>query len=249
MLNIHRISDNIEVLRYDVGHQFEYKGNAEVIDYAVPKNIHPYNLEKSYVFYGERKLLYDCFKLIYAGNKDFQPYIHLFHAYLLIKAQFRAELIQVNDKVGFGNFSMYQDRKEFFLPDNSIYHTAFLNLAVHDTKSHSEISSFELRIAPKDDVIKLKSSLEGYKEALHDQAILSKQLNQSLPAGKTFDLKEHKVFYTIHYIKREDTKEYSDLSQEVLCRHHDLRLEVKKQSIAISQLRKAIPKFLILLKE
>ncbi|WP_378106386.1 hypothetical protein [Chryseobacterium sp. sg2396] len=242
LLNIHRISDNIEVLRYDVGHQFEYKGNAEVIDYAVPKNIHPYNLEKSYVFYGERKLLYDCFKLIYAGNKDFQPYIHLFHAYLLIKAQFRAELIQVNDKVGFGNFSMYQDRKEFFLPDNSIYHTAFLNLAVHDTKSHSEISSFELRIAPKDDVIKLKSSLEGYKEALHDQAILSKQLNQSLPAGKTFDLKEHKVFYTIHYIKREDTKEYSDLSQEVLCRHHDLRLEVKKQSIAISQLRESYSK-------
>lgn len=115
-----------------------------------------------------------------------------------------------------------------------------MNLAVHDTKSHSEINSFELRVAPKDDVIKLKSSLEGYNKALDDQAILSKQLSHSLPdGGNKFDLKEHNVFYNIHYIKRGETKEYSDLSQEVLCRHHDLRLEVKKQSIAISQLRES----------
>lgn len=240
LMNMHELSKNIEVLRFDLGHQFEYRGSVEIIDYAIPKNIHVQNLEKSYVFYGERKLLYDCFKLIYSDDKEFKSYIHLFHAYLLIKAQFRAELIQVNDKVGFGNFSMYQDRKEFFLPDDSIYHTAFMNLAVHDTRSHSEINSFELRVAPKDDVIKLKSSLEGYNKALNNQTILSTQLSHSLPdGGNKFDLKEHNVFYTIHYIKRGETKEYSDLSQEILCRHHDLRLEVKKQSIAISQLRES----------
>ncbi|MFY7846272.1 hypothetical protein [Chryseobacterium gambrini] len=240
LMNLYQLSNNIEVLRFDLGHQFEYRGNVEIIDYAIPKNIHIQNLEKSYVFYGERKLLYDCFKLIYSDNKEFKSYIHLFHAYLLIKAQFRAELIQVNDKVGFGNFSMYQDRKEFFLPDDSIYHTAFMNLAVHDTKSHSEISSFELRVAPKDNVMKLKSSLEGYNKALDNQVILSKQLIRSLSGdGDRFDLKKHKIFYTIHYIKTGETKEYSDLSQEILCRHHHLRLEVKKQSIAISQLRES----------
>lgn len=240
LMNMHQLSNNIEVLRFDLGHQFEYRGNVEIIDYAIPKNIHIRNLEKSYVFYGERKLLYDCFKLIYSDDTGFKSYIHLFHAYLLIKAQFRAELIQVNDKVGFGNFSMYQDRKEFFLPDDSIYHTAFMNLAVHDTKSHSEINSFELRVSPKDDVMKLKSSLEGYNKALDNQAILSKQLSHSLADGSNkFDLKGHNVFYTIHYIKKGETKKYSDLSQEVLCRHHDLRLEVKKQSIAISQLRES----------
>lgn len=240
LMNLYQLSNNIEVLRFDLGHQFEYRGNVEIIDYAIPKNIHIQNLEKSYVFYGERKLLYDCFKLIYSDNKEFKSYIHLFHAYLLIKAQFRAELIQVNDKVGFGNFSMYQDRKEFFLPDDSIYHTAFMNLAVHDTKSHSEINSFELRVAPKDDVMKLKSSLEGYNKALDNQVILSKQLIRSLSGdGNRFDLKKHKIFYTIHYIKTGETKEYSDLSQEILCRHHHLRLGVKKQSIAISQLRES----------
>ncbi|MDR4892655.1 MULTISPECIES: hypothetical protein [unclassified Chryseobacterium] len=237
LMNMYELSKNIEVLRYDLGHQFEYRGNMEIIDYAIPKNIHIQNLEKSYVFYGERKLLYDCFKLIYSGDKRFQSSIYLFHAYLLIKAQFRAELIQVNDKVGFGNFSMYQDRKEFFLPDDSIYHTAFMNLAVHDTKSHSQIKSFELRVAPKDSVLKLKSSLEGYNKALDNQAILSKQLNRSLSDDNRFDLKKHNIFYTIHYIKKRDSRKYSDLSQEVLCRHHDLRIEIKNQSIAISQLR------------
>jgi adenosine deaminase len=237
LMNMHELSKNIEVLRYDLGHQFEYKGNVEIIDYTIPKNIHIQNLGKSYVFYGERKLLYDCFTLIYSGDKKFQSSIYLFHAYLLIKAQFRAELIQVNDKVGFGNFSMYQDRKEFFLPDDSIYHTAFMNLAVHDTKSHSQIKSFELRVAPKDSVLKLKSSLEGYNKALDRQAILSKQLNRSLSDDNIFDLKKHNIFYTIHYIKKRDSRKYSDLSEEVLCRHHDLRIEIKNQSIAISQLR------------
>lgn len=238
LMNMPKLSKNIEVLRYDLGHQFEYGDDTEVIDYAIPKNIHIQNLKKSYVFYGERKLLYDCFKLIYSDDKKFQSYIYLFHAYLLIKAQFRAELIQVNDKVGFGNFSIYQDRKEFFLPDGSIYHTAFMNLAVHDTKSHSEISSFELRIAPKDDVLKLKSSLVGYNNALANNVILSHQLKNSLSKNDDkFNFKEHNIFYTIHYIKKGDTKEYSNLAKEVLCRHHDLRLEIKKQSIAISQLR------------
>lgn len=238
LMNLHELSKNIEVLRYNIGHQFEYKDNVEVIDYTIPKNIHIQNLEKSYVFYGERKLLYDCFKLIYSGDKKFQSSIYLFHAYLLIKSQFRAELIQVNDKVGFGNFSMYQDRKEFFLPDDSIYHTAFMNLAVHDTKSHSEISSFELRVAPKEEVLKLKKSLEGYNKALAGEAISSKQLNNSSSQNDTiFNLKDQGIFYTIHYIKKRDDKKYSDLSQEVLCRHHDLRIEVKKQSIAISQIR------------
>lgn len=237
LMNMYELSKNIEVLRYDLGHQFEYRKNIEVIDYTIPKNIHIQNLEKSYVFYGERKLLYDCFKLIYSGDKKFQSCIYLFHAYLLIKAQFRAELIQVNDKVGFGNFSMYQDRKEFFLPDDSIYHTAFMNLAVHDTKSHSQIKSFELRVAPKDSGLKLKLSLEGYNKALDNQEILSKRLNYSSSDDNRFDFKKHNIFYTIHYIKKRDSGKYSDLSQEVLCRHHDLRIEIKNQSIAISQLR------------
>jgi adenosine deaminase len=237
ILGINKISQNIGILRFDIGHRFLYRGNLEVIDYAIPKNIHERNLKKSFVFYGERKFSYDCFQAIYSGNKAFKEYAYLFHSYLLIKSQFRAELIQVNDKVGFGNFSKYQDRKEYFLEDNTIYHTAFMNLAVHDTKKHSEIKSFELRVAPKQQVTELNNSLKGYNKAIDKYAIQSESLVSKKP--KKYKLEKHNIFYTIHYIKKKDDNKFNDISLEVLCRHHSLRNEIKQQSIAISQLRES----------
>lgn len=237
VLQINDLNKKIDALKFDIGHRFLHRGNLEVIDYAIPKNIHYDNLEKSFVFYGERKLLYDCFRLIYSEDKDFKKLIFLFHSYILIKAQFRAELVQINDKVGFGNFSKYQDRKEYFLPDDSIYHTAFMNLAVHDTKKHSKIDSFELRVAPKDEVIKLKNSLGSYNNALKRFAIISE--TESSKKSIPYHLNHHNIFYTIHYIKRKDDCKLSDLSSEVLCRHHNLRKDIKKQSLAISQLRES----------
>lgn len=237
VLQINDFTKKIDALKFDISHRFLHRGNLEVIDYAIPKNIHSDNLEKSFVFYGERKLLYDCFRLIYSEDKDFKKLIYLFHSYLLIKAQFRAELVQINDKVGFGNFSKYQDRKEYFLPDNTIYHTAFMNLAVHDTKKHSKIDSFELRVAPKNEVLKLKGSLEGYNKALKKFAIISE--TESYKKSIPYNLNHHNIFYTIHYIKKKDDSKLSDLSSEVLCRHHSLRKDIKQQSIAISQLRES----------
>ncbi|MFQ6600642.1 hypothetical protein [Flavobacterium sp. C3NV] len=245
ILKINKISQNIGIVRFERGHRFLHRGSLEVIDYAIPKNIHSRNLKKSFVFYGERKFLYDCFQLIYSGNKAFKEYAYLLHSYLLIKLQFRAELIQVNDKIGFGNFSRYQDRKEYFLQDNSIYHTAFMNLAVHDTKKHNKIKSFELRVAPKNQVVDLNNSLKGYNKAIDKYAILSEsQLCKTLQIeleeiSKKNYLEKHNIFYTIHYIKKKDDYKYSDSSSDVLCRHHSLRKEVKKQSIAISQLRES----------
>ena len=239
IIKMHELSQNITILKYDLGHKFSYKGeDNNVIDYAIPRQIHDENLKKSYIFYGERKFLYDCFQLIFKGDKDFSSEIYLFHAYILIKAQFRAELIQVNDKVGFGNFSKYQDRKEYFLPDDSIYNTAFINLAVNDTQKHCEIKSFELRIAPKAEVLKLKSSLKSYQKALAYNAIKSSAEEKSTSNIK-YDLNNSNLFYTIHYIKKKDDLKYTQLSTEVLCRHHSLRKEVKEQTIAISQLRES----------
>lgn len=236
--NMHEISQYINLLKFDVGHKFEYDGeNHHVIDYAIPKNIHISNFEKSYVLYGERKIMYDCFQGLYRNDGKFEEYIYLFHAYLLIKAQFRAEFIQVNNKVGFGNFANYQNRKEYFLPDGSIYHTAFINLAVHDTKRHTNINSFELRVAPKDHVLKLKKSIEEYNIALKGNKIQTSKLRKE--SIENFDLYKENIFYTIHYIKKKDNRKSDCISSDVLCRHHNLRKEIKDQSIAISQLRES----------
>lgn len=243
LLNMPILARNINMLKFDLGHKFVFKGDKDcVIDYAIPKNIHISNFEKSYVFYGERKLMYECFKLIYKNESSFKKVIHLFHSYILIKAQFRAELIQVNDKVGFGNFAKYQDRKEYFLPDDSIYHTAFINLAVHDTKKHSNIKSFELRIAPKGEVNKLNNSIEGYNVALAKNAIQTVQkfkIPKKISLKNEYHLVKDNIFYTVHYIKMKDDQNLNDISSNVCCRHHNLRKDVKHQSIAISKLRES----------
>jgi adenosine deaminase len=241
LIHIHKLSKEIDLLKYDLGHKFIYKNDKNcVIDYAIPQNIHQSNLKKSYVFYGERKLMYQCFQNIFNHTSCFEKYTHLFHAYILIKAQFRSELIQVNDKVGFGNFSKYQDRKEWFLPDDSIYHTAFVNLAVHDTKKHSNIKSFELRIAPKDNVLKLNSSLKRYQSAIDKnaiQSINSYKTPKKINSKKYFNLEKENIFYTIHYIKNNDKSKLDNISSDLICRHHKLRNEIKDQSIAIAKLR------------
>ncbi|MFV0150921.1 hypothetical protein OBJ95_09585 [Empedobacter falsenii] len=241
LIKMPELTREIELLKFDVGHNFVYKGDRHrVIDYAIPQNIHTSNLDKSYVFYGERKLMYDCFQKIYTKDSTFEKYIHLFHAYILIKAQFRAELIQVNDKVGFGNFSKYQDRKEYFLPDESIYHTAFMNLAVHDSKKHINIKSFELRVAPKEEVCRLKNSVLGYNLALNEKSIQS--INQikypkRIKYKKGYDLEKDNIFYTIHYIKKKDDQKLDSIASLVQCRHFLSREEIKNQTLAISQLR------------
>jgi adenosine deaminase len=243
LLKLPELSREISLLKYDLGHKFKYKKDVNcVIDYAIPKNIHTSNLGKSYVFYGERKLMYDCFQKIFNRDKDFEKYHHLFHAYILIKAQFRAELIQINDKVGFANFSKYQDRKEYFLPDDSIYHTAFMNLAVHDTKRFTNIKSFELRVAPKVEVNKLNKSINGYINALDKKAIQSaknRKLPKSLKFKKGYNLEKDNLFYTIHYIKNKDRQNHDDVSSLISCRHSKLRSEIKNQTLAISQLRES----------
>ncbi len=243
LLRLPELSREISLLKYDLGHKFKYKKDEDcIIDYAIPKNIHTSNLEKAYVFYGERKLMYECFQKIFNQDKDFKKYHHLFHAYILIKAQFRAELIQINDKVGFGNFSKYQDRKEYFLPDDNIYHTAFMNLAVHDTKRFTNIKSFELRVAPKEGANKLNKSITGYNSALHKKAIESSQ-NRNLPKSLKFkngyNLEKDNIFYTIHYIKYKDKQNLDDVASFVSCRHSKLRSEIKNQTLAISQLRES----------
>jgi hypothetical protein len=245
LLKIQEISQNINLLKFDLGHKFQYNSDRNhTIDYAIPKNIHKSNFDKSYVFYGERKLMYDCFQLVFKKDSDFQEYNYLFHSYLLIKAQFRAELIQVNDKVGFANFAKYQNRKEYFLQDGSIYHTAFINLAVHDTKKHIQVNSFELRIAPKDNVIKLKLAIEGYNHALRKNAIRTSlkrtriYLKNNRKKERAY-LTKNNIFYTIHYIKNRDNQKLDNISSSVLCRHSSLRDEIKNQSIAVSQLRES----------
>lgn len=225
------------------GYEFYHKGNKDVADYAITKDMHFNNFKGSFLMYGERQLLYKTLKYIYAEKEDSFKVEKLLHAYILIKNQFRSELIQVNKKVGFANFSTYQDRKEYFIPDNSIYETALLQMAINDSKKFQNITSFETRIAPKDTALGINKSLNKYQINSDRKAL--KHTNYNIPLKKVVGkYKENKEehFYTVHFIKFKEKDSNYSLAQEVLPRHHSLRKDIKKQARALVQLRESYSK-------
>lgn len=234
LLALNSIQNNISLDKELYGYSFYHKGDYDIADYAIPKNLHQNNFEGSFMLVGERKFLYDCFTKIYSGCKEFKKYQDLFHAYLLIKNVFRAELIQVNKKVGFGNFSTYQDRKENFIKAGSIYETAFLSMAINDFNKFQNIQSFETRIAPKENVIDFYKSLVQYQKNTSQNCISD---HYFIPSTGQLAPEEH--FYVVHFIKKKDKINKNNLISSFTMRHQELRKEVKKQAETIVRLRES----------
>lgn len=243
VMGLSEIQIEINEKKKSYGYEFYHKGTHDVADYAITKDMHFENFKGSFIMYGERKLLYTALKHIYAQQKSSHEIEQLLHAYIAIKNQFRAELIQVNKKVGFANFSTYQDRKEYFIPDDSIYGTALLQMAINDSHKFQNITSFETRIAPKDSAIAINTSLNKYQINSEKNALKHTDYNIPIPKelGKYKEKKENH-FYTVHFIKFKDKNTKDTLAQEVLPRHHELRKDVKRQSRAIVQLRESYSK-------
>ncbi|NQY28183.1 MAG: hypothetical protein HRT69_01795, partial [Flavobacteriaceae bacterium] len=209
------------------GYEFYHKGRHDVADYAITKDMHFDNFDGSFIMYGERRLLYKAFKYIYAEKESSFKIEKLLHAYISIKNQFRSELIQVNKKVGFANFSTYQDRKEYFIPDDSIYETALLQMAINDSRKFQNIKSFETRIVPKNSAFEINKSLKKYQINSDKNALQHTDYNIPIPKVLgTYKEKKEKHFYTVHFIKYKDKSSNDSLAQEVLPRHHQLRKEV-----------------------
>ncbi|MCG8206577.1 hypothetical protein [Tenacibaculum finnmarkense] len=240
LMNLSDIQIEINENKKLYGYGFYHKGTHAVADYAITKDMHFGNFKGSFIMYGERKLLYRALKYIYAQQESYYEIEKLLHAYISIKNEFRSELIQVNKKVGFTNFSTYQDRKEYFIPDNSIYETALLQMAINDSRKFQNITSFETRIAPKNAAFEINKSLKKYQINSDKNALQYTDYN--IPIKKVlgeYKEKKERHFYTVHFIKFKDKSSNDSLAQEVLPRHHQVRKEVKRQSRAIVQLRES----------
>ena len=85
-----------------------------VLDYTFEKGMIYDNNNECRLLAGERSFLYNCYTFVLSNRFDDEQK-NIFYAYLSIRTDFRGELIQVNNKVGFENFSRYQNRKEYFI--------------------------------------------------------------------------------------------------------------------------------------
>ena len=134
-----------------------------VLDYALEKDMIQYNNNICRLLAGERRFLYECYRRILSNSFNSEQK-NIFYAYLLIRADFRGEIIQNNDKTGFSNFSDYQDRKEYFIEGHKEYEDELVRLALNETLEKKNIFSLEARICPKNTSTELYCRLKRYEK-------------------------------------------------------------------------------------
>ena len=232
------VLNDITRLRIQYGARIpQRKGPAECLDYALEENIFQAAPDAAYrSLAGERSLLYRCFRHFLLGNMSGRMQ-WLFYLYLMLKALFRSELIQVNQQVGFRNFSDYQDRKDD-LCGRACYQSELLRMAINAPLSEGHVVSLENRIAPKmtaeQDADRIKN-LDAEKR-FADLSLAQQQGPYWIDFSSSQD-KDHgddPYFFVYHFIKRPDKPAEKLPSYAMLCRHYALRRDIRAQSIAIA---------------
>ena len=179
---------------------------------------------------GERRFLYDCFRLCYQGDFSRRE-ANGFHLYLLLKNALRNELIQNNGRYGFRNFSMYQDRKSLVWGDDPAYWAEANRLAISATLAaagEGVCRSLELRVMPG-----------RRREELRRNVCLPQRLIRPIDperGGGTGPEEDRRLFYVLHFAKAPlpmVDREVSGLT--IPARHHDLRLTVQRQARMIAR--------------
>lgn len=197
--------------------------------------------EEDQVFSGERWFLYTMLRDIYGTFSTLnQEEQNLFYAYLLLRTQIRAKMVQADDKVGFDHFQVIQNRKGYFLGDR--YSTELImRLAVRNPlKKIPHLSEIEARIVPRDtpehickDVSQLESTL--FEDSVWD---MLEGRGSADPAGI-----KGRYYYVFHFTKERDTTQISDFGlYSFAYRHFRFRKKLEKKAWAIKLFRENYPK-------
>lgn len=238
------IKTKIDTFTYDNSVNFKAKNTH--YDYAIKR----YSTCKSadeykgnIAFSGERELLYKFYLGLYSGKQEYHNAVNLFYAYILIYVQFRGELVQTNDRVGFDNFEKYQDNKFTFL-DGTKYERLGVSMATTATIENQSINHLEARITPKKrselynrikfiDAISVDANF--YQDRIFDK-------NVNVTDKKLFeDTKTHceKLFYNIHFIKIPDDKLEKEFWADLKPRNSKLRDKIKNDALELLAFKKS----------
>lgn len=246
VLQINKYKRKINLYKYLYGVEFELLENKGVIDYTIKKEDfkETNNNFKKYLF-GERKFLYDCFYEIYKkdDSKGFKKYEAFFYVYCMIKRKLRAELIQVNDKVGFKNFAEYQDRKGIFLKKDPILGSAVYSMAIEASREDQNIKSFESRICEEDSTENTNSEVKKIDETIRKSKVKFNILGRYediLNKRKKVEFKNN-YFYVMHIVKLRDKATEKCLSKGkmdyILIRDSERREKAKSVAMQLMDIR------------
>ena len=153
------------------------------------------------------------------------------YLYLLIKHQFRNEIVQTNLRYGFRNFSAYDGRKAKIWGWNKEYWFEANNIAVKATLQQP-IQSLEMRIVPGQKKYELFARVD-----VPDQV---SQLNLHNPmegymSRKLRAMEQTRSFFVLHFAKRPLPRvdSYSN-SEDFKLRHGKFRNQIERQSKMIA---------------
>lgn len=204
----------------------------EKMDYMLGFSVNKtFEGEKDYsVLAGERWFVYQMLKAVKQRDSEFnREEFNLFYAYLRIKNEIRAELVQTNKMVGFENFALYQMRKDLFCLMEDFWKSerVLVRLAVRDILNNPAMKSLELRITPGRTAEENAENIREYDCAIMDD-------RDKISLYKRF-------YYVLHFPKQADNTERG--LSELECRHYEFRNNLKRSAKEIIRFRKEYPQY------
>ena len=236
-----RLFADTDILRFQYGMKFPQPNGEkpQCLDYAFTRCLYKERENDFRILSGERWLLFHCFRAcFFRTSQSFDIETQwIFYLYLLLKAQFREEIVQTNHETGFRNFQNYERRKYrlWDLPGDSpgtgAYWNEALRTAVLAPLREQPIRSLELRISPR-------ASMEDNLDNIYsiDQANWFFRDGRGFPQKNNIDteiskLENMRSFFVLHFIKEPD---HSDKEiPRYACRHQDLRKKARQQAASI----------------
>ena len=222
------IKEAISAERYMHAHRFSkpHDFKCESVDYAIDRVL-PYHQQSGISFVnsilqGERRILYHALRYIYGSESSVMrdKVNRNLLLYTVIKCMLRNQLIQINDRKGFDNFRQYQDDKELFIKQGSIYDVLLKDLAFKNIFCNTPVRYLEYRIAPKNTPGEMVSSIAQIKQLDNSSYLQNDVIQAALTKGRKYAI--------VHFIKHGEKS-----MPLVLERNHRLRNEIKEKGIAL----------------
>ncbi len=176
-----------------------------VLDYALERNMVDDNANECRLLAGERKFLYECFRYVIYGLFS-EEQSNLFYSYLVIRTDFRGELVQTNRRVGFANFSDYQDRKKYFIEGKKPYEDELVRLALNESLRKRNMISLETRICPADSSGELFKELKYYERIVKGKGREDRNREDGELKDEAGRTAYSKLIYVLHFPKMQDQK-------------------------------------------
>ena len=211
--------------------------------------------EEYLIFSGERWFIYSMLRHMFQESNEFsREEYNLFYAYLRIKNEIRGELIQTNELVGFENFQIYQNRKDWFVFAGSPWRTERLlsRLAILDVLNNPAVRFLEVRISPgktaEEDMRRIKMYDHAVREEFWDEPRYVRMIKRASESHFDSEMDSfppedprNRFYYVFHFPKRKEDPLSESIYME--CRHFKYRRTVWKEAEEILRFRREYPRY------